>query len=64
MRERDLFTTAINTIDYVNGIGNCSREQYVCVRDGYTLRAMIEVGGFVEFYVHWYFYIVTVSKEQ
>ena len=44
----------IDHIDYVNGIGNHSREQYICVRNGYTLRVMVEVDGFVEFYVHWY----------
>ena len=46
---------AIDTTDYVNGIGNCSREQHIRIHDGCALRVMIEVDGFVEFYMHWYF---------
>ena len=45
---------AIDHIDYINGIGNRSLEQYVCIRDGRALRVIVEVDGFIEFYVHWY----------
>ena len=44
----------IDHIDHVNGIGNCSREHYVSIRDGCTLHDMVKVDGFVKFYVHWY----------
>ena len=50
-------------IDYVNGIGNHSHEQYVCIRDGCALRVIVEVDGFVEFYIC-IGIEVTVSKEQ
>ncbi len=44
----------IDHIDYVNGIGNRSREQYVYINDGCALRVIVEVDGFIEFYVRWY----------
>ena len=28
-------------MDYVNGIGNCSRELYVCINDGRALRVIV-----------------------
>ena len=40
--------------DHINGIGNRSREQYICKHNGCALRVMVEVDDFVEFYVHWY----------
>ena len=47
-----LYTTrAINHIDYVNGIGN---RNTFAQNDGGALHVIVEVDGFVEFYVDWY----------
>ena len=35
--------TIIDTIDFLNGIENCSCEQYICIHDGCALRIMIEL---------------------
>ena len=34
-------STTIDIIDYVNGIGNCSRELYFCINDGRALRVIV-----------------------
>ena len=34
---------AIDIIKYVNGIGNCSREQYLCIEHGRALRVIVSV---------------------
>ena len=36
-------TCTIDIIDYVNGIGNCSREQYLCIEHGRALRVIVSV---------------------
>ena len=35
--------TIIDTIDFLNGIENCSCEQYICIHDGCALRVMTEL---------------------
>ena len=41
----------IDSRDYVNGIGNRSREQYVCIERWPRTPCYSEVDGFVELYV-------------
>ena len=43
--------TIIDTRDYVNGIGNRSREQYVCIARWPRTPCYSETDGFVELYV-------------
>ena len=42
---------SIDIRDYVNGIGNRSREQYVCIERWPRTPCYSEVDGFVELYV-------------
>ena len=44
-------TFIIDIRDYVNGIGNRSREQYVCIERWPRTPCYSEVDGFVELYV-------------
>ena len=44
-------TATIDIRDYVNGIGNRSREQYVCIERWPRTPCYSETDGFVELYV-------------
>ena len=44
-------TIAIDIRDYVNGMGNRSREQYVCIEGWPRTPCYSETDGFVELYV-------------
>ena len=49
-------------IETVNGTGNRSHEQYICIHDGCALCVMVEVNGFSSSTC--ISILVTASKEQ
>ena len=51
IKMKNLLCTDIDIRDYVNGIGNRSREQYVCIERWPRTPCYSEVDGFVELYV-------------
>ena len=43
-----------NIIDYVNGTGTTHMSDAFAQNDGSALHVIVEVDGFVKFYMHWY----------